>query len=121
MRIYHHMGIPTKEKKENEIYHEEMKFSSTPFLDNEYRIQWHRFEEGCELHPLIQTKPHVAFKVDNLESEIAGKTVILGPYEPIAGYKVAMIDLDGVPIEFVETNLSDEELAGRSEKLNPEF
>ncbi len=111
MRTYHHMGIPTDEVKEGEIYHEGMKFSSTPFLDNEYRIQWHRFEEGCELPEILKKAPHVAFKVDSIEEEIEGKNVILGPYEPIKGYRVAIIEFKGVVLEFVETDLTDEELA----------
>jgi hypothetical protein len=35
--------------------------------------------------------------------------VILGPYEPIAGYKVAAIVDGGIAIELVETSLSGEE------------
>lgn len=120
MRKYHHMGIPTTEVKNNEIYHEEMKFSSTPFLHNEYRIQWHRFENGCELPDILKKTPHVAFKVDSIEKEIDGKKVILGPYEPIPGYRVAIIDFDGMPIEFVETDLSDEELASKEGITSPD-
>ena len=116
MRQYHHMGIPTNEVKENEIYHEEMKFSSTPFLENEHRIQWHRFDEDCELPDILKRKPHVAFKVDSIEKEIKGEKVILGPYEFIPGYRVAIIDFKGIPIEFVETDLSDEESATSTEK-----
>jgi hypothetical protein len=117
MREYHHMGIPTDVVQKDEVYHEGMKFYSTPFLNNEYRIQWHRFDKDCELHELLKKVPHVAFKVDSIEKEITGKKVILGPYEPIQGYRVAIIDFEGVPIEFIETTLSDEELASRSEKL----
>ena len=83
MRSYHHMGIPTTEKRPDEIYHPEAKYGSTPFLANEYRIQWHRFDPDCDVHPLVKTVPHVAFKTDDLDREIAGKHVILGPHEPI--------------------------------------
>lgn len=120
MRKYHHMGIPTRERKEGEIYHEEMKFSSTPFLNNEYRIQWHRFDDDCELPEALKSHPHVAFKVDSIEEEIEGKKVILGPYEPIPGYKVAIIEFEGIPIEFIETELSDEDLASDQKELKKE-
>ena len=66
------------------------------------------------LHPLLKTVPHVAFKVDSLAEAIAGETVILGPYEPIDDYRVAVIDDCGVPIELIETTLTDEELWERA-------
>jgi hypothetical protein len=111
---YHHMGIPTDEIKEGEIVNEEQKFTSTPFLDNEYRIQWHRFLKGCELPEVLKQQPHVALQVDDLDQEIVGKEVILGPYEFIPGFRVAIINFQGVPIEFVETQFTDEELYKRT-------
>lgn len=111
MYTYHHMGIPTEQVRPDETYHKEMGFTSTPFLDNPYRIQWHRFDADSPLHPLLKEKPHVALKVTSIEKEIEGKNVLLGPYEPIPGYRVAIIEYEGIPIEFVETELSDEELA----------
>ena len=58
-----------------------------------FKIQFHRFEQGSPLHPLIKSMPHVAFQVDNLQEA-----------------KVAMINDQGVPIKLVETRLSNDEL-----------
>lgn len=111
MRTYHHLGVPTKEAKEGETYHANLKFSSTPFGANAYKIQWHRFDDDCEFHEIVKTIPHIAFKVDDLEAEIRGKNIVFGPYFPIEGFRVAMIITDeGFPIEFIETELTDEEL-----------
>ncbi|MBA3238172.1 MAG: hypothetical protein H0T62_07495 [Parachlamydiaceae bacterium] len=111
MRTYHHLGIPTKEAKEGETYHANLKFSSTPFGANEFRIQWHRFDDDCEFNEIVKTIPHVAFKVDDLEAEIQDKIVVFGPYSPIKGFRAAMIITDdGFPIEFIETDLTDEKL-----------
>ncbi len=107
---YHHMGIPTQEVREGEKYSSTFKMYTSGGQDTEFRIQYHRFEEGSSLHPLIQKVPHIAFKVSNLEEAIKNKEVVLGPYEPIAGFKVAMIIEKGVPIEFIETTLSEEEI-----------
>ncbi len=74
------------------------------------RIQWHRFEPGSPLHCLIQTVPHVAFKVDDLDRATQGFNLLLGPYEPIPNFRVAMIEDSGHPIELVQTTLTDEEL-----------
>jgi len=39
---------------------------------------------------------------------------MLGPYEPIEGYRVAIIDDAGIPVELIETTLTDEEIWGRA-------
>ncbi|AYR23372.1 VOC family protein [Herbaspirillum rubrisubalbicans] len=110
---FHHAGIPTTEIKKEE------KFSAKAGMytsDNpgSFRIQWHRFTDDSPLHPLIKTLPHVAFKVDDLNAAIEGEEVILGPYEPIDDYYVAVINDRGVPIELIQTKLSDDEIWGRS-------
>ncbi|HTE28415.1 VOC family protein [Flavitalea sp.] len=104
---FHHLGIPTNTIMPGERYNSALKMYTT---DNpgSFRIQYHRFDPGCPLHPLIQTMPHVALEVDDLNTAIEGKKLLLGPYEPITGYKVAIIDDAGVPVELVETILSDE-------------
>ena len=106
---YHHMGIPTNQPQDNEKYSSKFKMYTTNG-DNEFRIQWHRFEEGCPLHPLIQKIPHVAFKVSNIDEAIKGKNVLLEPYFPFEGFRVAMIEVDGAPVELIETKLSEEEI-----------
>jgi hypothetical protein len=110
---FHHTGIPTREIKPGERYSATSKMFTA---DNggQFNIQWHRFEPDSPLHPLIQTLPHLAFKVDNLAEAIAGEEVILGPYEPIDGYRVAMIVDNGVPVELIQTELSDQELWARA-------
>lgn len=113
MRKYHHYGIPTKEKRSDETLVEVggFKFYSTPFEGNKWHIQWHRFPEDHGLPELVTQVPHIAFQVDDLDAEIKGAKVLFGPYSPLEGYRVAMIEEQGVPIELVETKLTDAELA----------
>ena len=113
MRKYHHYGIPTQEKRDDETLVEVggFRFYSTPFEGNKWHIQWHRFPEGHGLPELVTQVPHIAFQVDDLDAEIQGAKVLFGPYSPLEGYRVAMIEEQGVPIELVETKLTDEELA----------
>lgn len=106
---FHHMGIPTKEIRSGERYSEHFKMYTSDH-PGAFRVQFHRFEADSPLHPLIQTIPHVALQVANLGAAVMGKTIILGPYEPIPGYKVAIIDDGGIPVELVETNISEEDL-----------
>lgn len=106
---YHHMGIPSNEKRAGERYSPTYKMHTTDG-NNPFRIQWHRFEPDSPLHPLIKEKPHVAFKVDDLDVAIKGETVILDPYYPFENFRVAIIEVDNVPIELIETTLSEEEI-----------
>lgn len=110
---FHHMGIPCDQPRAGET------FSASAGMytaDNpgKFRVQWHRFTSGSPLHPLLTSLPHVAFKVDDLAAAIDGEEVILGPYEPIDDYWVAVINDSGVPIELIQTALTDEELWRRA-------
>lgn len=113
MRKYHHYGIPTEQIRDDETLIEVggFKFYSTPFEGNKWHIQWHRFPKDHGLPELVTQVPHIAFQVDDLDSEIKGCKVLFGPYSPLEGYRVAVIEEQGVPIELVETTLSDQELS----------
>ena len=114
---YHHMGIPTDKQHPGEKYSSTFKMFTTDG-NNEFRIQWHRFEKDCPLHPIIQTVPHIAFKVDNLDKAIKGKNLLLNPYYPFTGFRVAMVEIEGAPVEFIETNLSEKEIWSGSKHQN---
>ena len=62
----------------------------------------------------MRSQPHIAYKVDNLEAAIEGHVVILGPHEPLDDFRVAVIDNNGMPIEFIETALTNAEIWGRA-------
>ena len=47
---------------------------------------------------------------------IQSETGVGGPYEPVAGYRIAAIEDGGIAIEFIETALSDDEIWSRAEK-----
>ena len=111
---FHHLGLPTNEIRPNERYSAQFGMHTSDSDCGLLRVQWHRFEPNSPLHPLIRSTAHPAFKVDDLERAIKGCKILLGPYEPIAGYRVAIIEDGGVPVELVETMLTDEELWNRA-------
>ena len=113
--VYHHIGIPTNQPQPNEKYSSTFKMYTTPG-NNDFRIQWHRFEKDCPLHPLLQKVPHVAFKVESIDEAIKGKKVLLEPYYPFKGFRVTIIEVEGAPIELIETNLSEEEIWSEPKK-----
>jgi len=99
---FHHVGIPTKEKKPNEKYLEDYKFYVSGFDTSEYGIEWMRFEDDSPISEIIQKIPHVAFEVDDLDKAIIGKELIGNITSPSEGTRVAMIIENGAPIEFIE-------------------
>lgn len=111
---FHHMGIPDPTPRPGAV---ESVAAGMFTTDNpgKFRVQWHRFTEGSPLHPLIRTVPHMAFKVEDLAAEaIAGEELLLGPYEPIDGFHVAIINDAGVPVELIQTDLPDAEVWARA-------
>jgi hypothetical protein len=112
--IFHHIGIPTTEPKSGERFSERFGMYTSDSPCKTVRIQWHRFDANSSLHPLIRAVPHVALKVTDLESAIAGYNLLLAPYEPISGFRVAIIEDNGFPIELVQTSLDDTEVWQRA-------
>ncbi len=99
---YHHFGICTTIKKENEIYLKDYKFYCTDHESNPFGLQWMRYENDCKLPFSVKNISHVAFKVNNLEEAIKGKKIIIKPNSPSEGILVAFIEENGIPIEFLE-------------------
>lgn len=99
---YHHIGIPTSTRRPDEIPLEGMHLFITDANKSAHRIERLRFEPGCPLPKLLWNVPHVAFTVDNLDAALAGQKVIVDPFVPMPGLRVAFIEEDGVPVEYLE-------------------
>jgi hypothetical protein len=67
-----------------------------------YGIEWMRFEPEAPVPELVRTVPHVAFEVDDLSAEIAGKEILIAPNSPSPGVTVAFIVENGAPVEFLQ-------------------
>ena len=99
---YHHMGIPTDEKRPGERYLEEYKMYISGFYSSPYGVEWMRFEPGSPVPKIIQQIPHIAFVVDDLDRALEGKELIGEPNSPSEGVRVAMILHNGMRIELME-------------------
>jgi hypothetical protein len=98
----HHVGIPTSQKQEGEIHLEAMKLFITDVAASPYQIEWLRFEEGSPMPQELQQQTHVAFLVDDLQAAMAGKTVLLEPFEAAPGLMVGFVMDAGAPVEFMQ-------------------
>jgi len=101
---YHHLGVPTKEKKPGERYLPGLKFYVSGFETSPFGVEWMRFEPDSPMHPLIQRVPHLAFEVDDLDRELQRLPfhILQAPNSPAEGIRVAMIEHEGAPIELIE-------------------
>ena len=102
MRKYHHLGIPTTEKREGEVHMKQLSVYVSGYKESRYGIEWMRYELDALYPELVKTIPHVAFEVDDLEQELQGKKVIIAPNSPSPGVTVAFIEDNGAPVEFLQ-------------------
>ncbi len=110
---FHHIGIPIDKSKLSEKARYSPLFKMYTEDSNNsmgIHIQYHAFDKESTLDKRIQSKMHVAFKTDNIKDMLKGKQVIMPLYEPFKNYKCAMILQSSIPIELIETSLSEEEL-----------
>ncbi|HEX6880903.1 MAG TPA: hypothetical protein VF135_11105 [Terriglobales bacterium] len=102
MRRYHHIGIPTTERRPGERLIDGFATYVSGFETSEYGIEWMRFEPEAPVPSLVRNVPHVAFEVDDLTAELQGKEILIPPNSPSDGVSVAFIVENGAPVEFLQ-------------------
>jgi hypothetical protein len=98
---YHHTGVVTDQKQPNEFYVEATKVWVTDPDEHPYRIEFLRFEPDTSVKSPVRDHCHTAYEVDNLDDAIAGKNVLLGPFDALNGLRVVFIEEDGAVIEYM--------------------
>jgi hypothetical protein len=101
-RTYHHLGIPTTEARDGEMHLPHLKIFVSGYGSSEFNIEWTRYEDDAPYPDIVKTVPHIAFEVEDLEAELEGRNVIIEPNSPSPGIKVAFIEDNGAPIEFLQ-------------------
>jgi hypothetical protein len=101
---FHHLGVPTEQSIPGETYLPQFKLYVSGFDTSPFGIEWMRFEPDSPIDELIKRVPHLAFEVDDLESELSRHdlTIITAPNSPGEGIRVAMIIHNGAPLELIE-------------------
>ena len=91
MAEFHHFGVPTSSKQENEIYLEGAKVYLTDAQSHPYKVEFLRFEDDSPMHTDVINNPHTAFMVEDLTAELEGKNIIIEPFEATDTLRVAFI------------------------------
>ncbi|MGE5607970.1 MAG: VOC family protein [Bacillota bacterium] len=97
-----HVGIPTTQKRPGEAYLQPAKLYVTDATTHPYNVEWLRFEPGSPMPKELKTMTHVAFEVDNLDVALKDKKIVVEPFVPMPGLKVAFIIDDGVLVELMQ-------------------
>ncbi|WP_417380364.1 VOC family protein [Gimesia sp.] len=102
MREFHHVGVITDDPQPDEIYVPETKVYVTNPNEHPYKIEYLRFEADTPVTGPVRNQPHIAFKVPDIDQEIAGLEVLLGPFQAMDNLKVVFVLIDGAVYEFME-------------------
>lgn len=98
---YHHIGIPTSERRAGETHLPDLGMYVSGYATSEFGIEWMRFEEESPIPELVRTVPHVAFAVEDLERALEGREVLIEPNAPSEGLRVAFVVENGAPVELL--------------------
>ena len=99
---FSHIGIPTTEEKNWDGYYKPGKIHYTDFNNDEYGIEWVKFDADSPMPEMMRTIPHVAYLVDNIEEALSGREILVETFSPGEGVRVAFIAHNGSPVEFME-------------------
>lgn len=99
---YDHIGIPTDERSDDEIYSPAIQAHFWRSSDDPLRVEKIRFDADAPFPDDIKNRPHIAFKVDSIEKAVLGKKIVLPPSEHKPGIRFAFVDVEGVLIEYFE-------------------
>jgi hypothetical protein len=99
---FDHVGIPVPAKRERMRYLEATRCWLTPVSDHPFRVEWLYFEPESEAPELVRTVAHVAYRTERLGDALDGHHVVAEPFDVFGEVRVAFIEVDGAPVEFVE-------------------
>lgn len=101
---YMHIGIPVTNKRPNMVFNEDLKFWVNEDVDGyDYKIEYLKFEEGTPFPEEMHHKPHVAYKVDDMDPYLEdADRVIFEPLRFDEHTRLAFIVKDDAIIELYE-------------------
>jgi len=103
VKKFHHIGLVTQAPKPGEMYFDSLKVWGTSPDDDPNRVEWVRFAPDSPLADTPVAKmPHISWQVDDLDGEIQGKQVVVGPLRVGESIRIAYFFQDGALIEYLE-------------------
>jgi hypothetical protein len=91
---FHHLGVPTSIRSEDESYSERGKVHLTDPEKHPFRVEFLRFDPDSPMPEIVKTTPHAAFAVDSIDKALEGRTVVVPPFDASDTLRVAFF-MDG--------------------------
>lgn len=76
---FDHVGYRSYEKRDGEFYYAPNKVWITDSSAHPFRVEWLRYDEDSPVQEPVKSRPHVGFRVDDLQSASRGLKLLLGP------------------------------------------
>jgi glyoxylase I family protein len=99
---FDHVGIPVPEKREGMRFLEAAGSWLTSPADHPFRVQFLYFPPESGAPEAVRTRPHVAYRVDDLDEAVGSRPLVAGPIDAFGTLRVAFVEVDGALIEFVQ-------------------
>jgi hypothetical protein len=80
MFVFDHVGITTTIAQPNENWVEQSRVWVTNPHDHPEHIEFLRYAEGTTVPDVIIKNPHVAYRVDDIASNIKGQEILIPPF-----------------------------------------
>jgi hypothetical protein len=103
-QAFDHVGVPTEERQAGEMWVEATRVWVTDPARHPHRIEYLRFEPDSPVTGPVRELPHVAFRVENLETAMEGAPVLLGPFQATETLRVVFVERDGAVYEYMESS-----------------
>lgn len=109
---FDHIGLVTDEPRDGETFVASTRVWVTNPRADGSNIEWLRFEPDSPVTGVLRTEPHVAYRVADLEAELAGRTILAEPFDPTGRgddfLRVAFVEIDGAVVELMQYGNPDE-------------
>lgn len=110
---FDHVGLVTEDRRDGETFVGATRVWVTSPRASAINVEWLRFEPDTPVTGPLRTEPHVAYRVDDLERELEGRTVLAEPFDPTGRgddfLRVAFVEIDGAVVELMQYGNPDEE------------
>lgn len=103
VRSFHHVGLVAQTSMPGEVWFESLKVWGTNPDNDPNRVEWVRFAPDSPLASTpVARMPHVSWAVDDLDRELQGKRVVVGPLQAAPTIRIAYFYDDGALVEYLE-------------------
>lgn len=100
---FDHIGLITEEEKEGEDWVETTRVWVTNPKEHPFHIEWLRYEPDSPIKGPVRGKPHVAYRVDDIEAAAKELKVLLKPFEVGGFVRVGFYETkDGAVVELMQ-------------------